>query len=71
MLFRSLKEDVENNLMIIIETKGRENDVYPYKKKLFLKFITRLSILKNMRIVFLEPHNHSQIIECINIIKTL
>lgn len=61
----------EDNLMIIIETKGKENDVYPYKKKLFLKFISRISISQRKKIVFLEPHNHTQITECINIIKSL
>ena len=61
----------DKNLMIIIETKGKANDVYPYKKKLFLKFISRISILQNKKIVFLEPHNNTQITECINIIKSL
>lgn len=61
----------DKKILIIIETKGKENDVYPYKRKLFLKFLSRLARLKNMRILFMEPHNYTQITECINIITTL
>lgn len=56
---------------IIIETKGKANDVYPYKRKLFLKFLSTFANLKNKKIIFFEPHNYSHIEEMITIIKTL
>lgn len=56
---------------IIIETKGRANDVYPYKRKLFLKFLSNFANLKNKKVIFFEPHNYSHIEEMITIIKSL
>ena len=51
----------------IIETKGRSNDLYPLKLKMFRKFMEGNTKYK----VFMEPHNIKQILQCIEIIKTL
>lgn len=58
-----------NDYIIFIETKGRPNDSYPLKKKMFLHFCEK-SLSKKLKkhIVFMEPHNQSQVIECLNLI---
>lgn len=56
---------------IIIETKGKANDVYPYKRKLFLKFLSTFATLKNKKIIFFEPHSYTDIEKMINTIKSL
>lgn len=51
----------------IIETKGKANDVYPVKLKLFRKWLEGNSKYK----MFLEPHNQAQVLQCIEIIKQI
>lgn len=56
---------------IFIETKGKPNDSYPLKKKMFLKYCQDvLSKKVNKNIVFMEPHNQKQVKECVNMILT-
>lgn len=59
------------NICLIIETKGKPNDSYPIKKKLFIKFCQEV-LSKQIRkpIVFMEPHNQKQVDECLNIVLT-
>lgn len=49
----------------VIEGKGYANDVYPYKKKLFLDYLNR----NYKGAYFFEVRNKSQILETIDIIK--
>ena len=55
--------------LVFIETKGRPNDVYPLKKKLFLRIIDTMPMKMKKQCWFFEPHNQSQIEETYNIIK--
>lgn len=54
-----------NNVEIIIEIKGFENDVFPIKKKLFRKFLESW----NKPILYFEIYNKKQLIQAIEIIK--
>ena len=51
----------------ILETKGKANDVYPVKLKMFRKLLEGHNKYK----VFMEPHNQKQVLQCIEIIKNL
>lgn len=48
----------------IIETKGRANESFPFRWKLFKKYLTDNKLNYDLYI----PHNHKQVDECINII---
>ena len=52
----------------IIETKGRSNDLYPVKLKLFRELIEKDVKYKNYKL-FIEPHNQNQILQAIELIK--
>jgi hypothetical protein len=52
----------------IVETKGRNNEVYPVKLKLFRELIEKDSRYKNYKL-FIEPHNQNQILQAIELIK--
>ena len=54
-------------LKIIIEAKGMENDVFPYKFKMFRKYIESLPDSTNYLIF--EIFAKKQLLECIEIIK--
>lgn len=58
-----------NGYKIILEAKGNPNDVYPYKKKLFLKTLEDYE--DKDRIIFAEIRNQTQIDHFINYIKDL
>ena len=51
------------------DVKGKENDVYPIKKKMFLKYIEELSEVTGYTIYFFEPHSVKQMLQAIEIIK--
>mgnify|MGYP000007928143 CR=1 FL=1 len=52
--------------LFIIEAKGKENDTYPIKKKLFRK------VLESVKIpcVYFEVHTKKELLEVIDIIKS-
>ena len=52
----------------VIETKGRSNDLYPVKLKLFRTLIESSEEYKKYKL-FIEPHNQKQILQAIEIIK--
>ena len=56
---------------IFFDTKGKANDVYPIKKKMFLNMLNNISIKTNKKYLFFEPHNVKQIKESITQIKEL
>ena len=56
-----------DNKLFFIETKGRPNDVYPIKRKLFLHHLSKL----NKECWFFEPHNQKQVHDTYNLIKTI
>lgn len=55
-----------NGTLFIIEAKGKENDTFPLKKKLFRK------LLESMKTpcVYFEVHTKKELLEVINIIKS-
>lgn len=57
-----------NGLYVIIEVKGIQNDVFPYKFKMFRKLIEN-SELRTRTLLF-EIFSIKQLKECIEIIKT-
>lgn len=59
------------NTLVIIEAKGRENDVFPYKKKLFRKWAEGYCEMTGMRIVYFEIFNKAQMLDAIEIMKHL
>lgn len=60
---------MDSRNIIIIETKGIANDVYPYKRKLFFEFLENLNTHKD--IWFFEPKNQKQVDETLIKIKLL
>lgn len=59
---------IENKLFII-ETKGYQNDVYPYKLKLFLDQCHHLT--PDIEVYFFEPRNIKQIRQTIELVKMI
>lgn len=60
---------VKNNYYIYFDVKGQPNDLYPLKKKLFLKVLEER--ITNHQYIFFEPHSVKQMQQAIDIIKTL
>lgn len=54
-----------NNMLIIIEAKGIENDVYPVKRNLFRRFLESM----NKPVLFFEVRTKKEVLEAIRIIK--
>lgn len=61
----------KGNYRIFIEVKGMPNDVYPVKKKMFLKLLDEMGKEDNYTYIFIEPHSVFQIVEAIDYIKKL
>ena len=59
------------NTHIYFDTKGHPNDVYPLKKKMFLRKLEELSQESGESYMFFEPHNIGQIQSSINTILAL
>lgn len=60
---------IKDGYKIYFDVKGKENDVYPIKKKMFLKLLEERKDGK--KYMFFEPHNVKQMTQAINIIKEL
>jgi hypothetical protein len=60
-----------NNITFVIEVKGRENDVFPIKKKLFRNWMEGYHSRTNNQIVYFEVFNMKQTREAIEIIKQM
>lgn len=54
---------------IYFDVKGKENDTYPIKKKMFLKVLEER--MDGKCYMFFEPHSVKQMIQSIEIIKTI
>lgn len=59
----------KNNYRIYFDVKGKENDTYPIKKKMFLKTLEERN--DDIKYIFFEPHNVRQMLQAIDIIKKL
>lgn len=56
--------------VIYFDVKGKENDIYPLKKKMFLKTLENRND-NDMKYMFFEPHSVKQMLQAIEIIKKL
>lgn len=61
-----LKNGCNETCLVVVECKGKENDAFPLKKKMFL---TIMNHKWGQNFYFFEPHNQSQIRQCLEIIK--
>lgn len=59
----------KGNYRIYFDVKGKENDTYPIKKKMFLKHLEDRK--DGRQYIFFEPHNVRQMLQAIEIIKGL
>ena len=59
----------KGNYKIYFDVKGKENDTYPIKKKMFLKNLEERD--DGIQYLFFEPHNVRQMLQAIEIIKEL
>jgi hypothetical protein len=55
-----------NDIFVIIEAKGLENDVFPLKKKLFRKYLESW----DKPVVYFELYSKKQLLQAIDIIKS-
>lgn len=60
-----------NDYHIIIEVKGYPNDIYPFKRKIFLTNLGRGLYNIQHPVVFIEVHSTKELMQAIEIIKTL
>lgn len=60
---------LKDGYKIYFDVKGKENDVYPIKKKMFLKALEERE--DGIKYLFFEPHSVRQMIQAIEIIKKL
>lgn len=58
-----------NSIVIIIEAKGMENDVFYIKKKLFRAYLEDLYKETGQKSMYFEIHSKKQLLECIKLIK--
>lgn len=59
----------KGNYKIYFDVKGKENDTYPIKKKMFLKNLEERN--DGVQYMFFEPHSVKQMLQAIEIIKEL
>lgn len=57
----------DNKTLIIIEVKGFANDVYPYKRKLFRKYLEKLK--EEQEVAYFEIYTKKQLLQAIEIIN--
>lgn len=60
---------VKDNYKIYFDVKGKENDTYPIKKKIFLKLLEEKN--DDINYIFFEPHSVKQMLQAIEIINNL
>ena len=58
-----------NGLNVYIEAKGKENDVFYIKKKLFIKYLDNLYINEGERSIYFEVYTKKHLLQAVNIIK--
>jgi len=60
-----------DNIYIVIECKGKENDAFPLKEKMFLKQLSTLDCYKDKVLYYLKPRNQQNVLEIVKLIKDL
>lgn len=58
-----------NNIVIIIEAKGKENDVFYIKKKLFRKYLEDVYKETGQQCMYFEVYTKKQLLQAVKIIK--
>jgi hypothetical protein len=58
-----------NNLNVYIEAKGKENDVFYIKKKLFIKYLDDKYNSTGEKSIYFEIYTKKQLLQAIDIIK--
>ena len=59
------------NILILLEVKGKENDTYPLKKKMFRRLLESLKEMTGKRFIFIEVHTLKETRNVIEFLKTL
>lgn len=57
--------------LIVIECKGKPNDVFPLKKKLFRRWMDKYTHLTGVSILYFEIHSLDELEESIEVIRSL
>lgn len=57
------------DILVVIEVKGRENDVFPLKKKLFRKWMETYYKATGKKVIYFEVFTKKQMLDAIDIIK--
>jgi hypothetical protein len=60
---------IKDDYKIYFDAKGKENDTYPIKRKMFLKYLENKK--DGYKYMFFEPHSAKQMLDAIDIIKAL
>lgn len=58
-----------DNMLIIIEAKGFENDCFPMKKKMFRGYLEQLQLDTKKQVLFFEIYTKKQLLQAIQIIS--
>ena len=59
----------DKKTVIVIEVKGFSNDVYPYKKKMFRRYLESVRKDMHQEVVYFEIHNKKQLLQAVEIIN--
>lgn len=59
-----------NGIFVIMEVKGKENDVYPIKRNLFRKYLEVVKTKEKYPLMFFEIHSKTEALEAIKIVKS-
>lgn len=60
---------IYNNIPVIVEAKGMENDVFYIKKKLFRQYLENLYKETGQKALYFEIYTKKQLLQAIDIIK--
>lgn len=60
-----------NGILVLLEVKGKENDTYPLKKKMFRRLLESLKEMTGKRFIFIEVHTLRETRSVVEFLKTL
>ena len=60
-----------NGALVLLEVKGKENDTYPLKKKMFRRLLESLKEMTGKRFIFIEVHTLRETRNVVEFLKTL
>ena len=58
-----------NGINVYIEAKGKENDVFYIKKKLFIKYLDNILLSTGKKSIYFEVYTKKQLLQAIEILK--